>query len=353
MTPPDPRQPLLQLWPQMSADLQGRLLGAHSTHGKLSVKKAVAALASATPALTATLAHISSHSEPLPHCHLSLPAPCAEASLVSLAGRQFKCSKYIDHTCQQLLLEGASGISCEDFFLRLVAAGPSPLLSRWQRDGFTAERIRQILLTHRASAHGAHPHPITLSPSPAHSSPPLTSAHGAHPHPITLSPSPAHSSPPLTSAQGGQTSKDLFISYSHSPHTLPMVQRLQQDLQEAGYSVWLDTADIASGSNWHSAIGEGVRDCRALLALLSERYINSKYCRNELFMADSIQKPIFPVLLETVDLSSRAASGVQYVVTSLNHIDIAMAGYEASLASLLHGLTSAGISPRPPSPQPS
>ena len=327
--PPDPRaaalQPLLHLWPQMSADLQGRLLGAHSTHGKLSVKKAVAALASATPALTATLAHISSHSEPLPHCHLSLPAPCAEASLVSLAGRQFKCSKYIDHTCQQLLLEGASGISCEDFFLRLVAAGPSPLLSRWQRDGFTAERIRQILLTHRASAHGAHPHPI-----------------------ITLSPSPAHSSPPLTSAQGGQTSKDLFISYSHSPHTLPMVQRLQQDLQEAGYSVWLDTADIASGSNWHSAIGEGVRDCRALLALLSERYINSKYCRNELFMADSIQKPIFPVLLETVDLSSRAASGVQYVVTSLNHIDIAMAGYEASLASLLQGLTSAGISPRPP-----
>lgn len=309
----------------MSQDLQARLLGAHKKHGKLSVKKVVAALSSANPALARTLAHIGRHSQNPPDSDQSLPALPAETRAVSINGCKFKCSKYVDHTCQRLLEDRATDITCEQFFLSLVKAGPSPLLSQWLMDGFTSETIQQLLADSSTSA-------VTLQcPAQTQSSRLAVQQH-----------LPDTPQPP----------KDIFLSYSHSPEFAGQVQQLKEDLQSAGYSVWLDTQDIATGSDWHSAIGDGLFACRAFVALLSDRYIQSKYCRNELFMVDSMHKPIFPVFLQPVDLSSRAASGVQYAISSLNHVSL-HADYRQALASLLLGLQAAGVHPHPPPPYPS
>ena len=347
----------------MSQDLQARLLGAHKKHGKLSVKKAVAALSSASPALARTLAHIGRHSQNPPESDQSLPALPAEVRAASTSGCKFKCSKYVDHTCQRLLEEGATDITCEQFFLSLVRAGPSPLLSQWLMDGFTSETIQRLLADSAAEVAVQCPtqtHTSRLAvqcPAQTHTSR-LAVQCPTQTHTSRLAvqcPAQTHTSRLAVQqhlSDTPQPPKDIFLSYSHSPEFAAEVQQLKKDLQSAGYSVWLDTQDIATGSDWHSAIGDGLFDCRAFVALLSDRYIQSKYCQNELFMVDSMHKPIFPVFLQPVDLSSRAASGVQYAISSLNHVSL-HTGYQQALACLLQGLQAAGIHPHTPHPHPS
>ncbi len=70
------------------------------------------------------------------------------------------------------------------------------------------------------------------------------------------------------------------------------VKELKSQLENAGYSVWLDQQDIAGGSDWHCVIGEAVKSCRALIALINSKYLSSVHCKNELYMANSCSKPL-------------------------------------------------------------
>ena len=107
---------------------------------------------------------------------------------------------------------------------------------------------------------------------------------------------------------------DIFISYGREQNTTPLACQLKNDLERVGFKVWMDLTDISSGSDWHSAIGVGLRKCRALVVIITHKYIRSKYCRNELFMADSLQKDVFPIFLEEVTFDSPEDAGVQYVI---------------------------------------
>ena len=133
--------PLLRLWPWLSTDLQKRLLGIHLRHGKLSVKKVIASLRGASPALARTVALIGQHSEVPDKSHSSAPALESAALKVPSSRTKFNCSPYVLHTCDVLLEKYVTTpssdvkVSCEKFFLTLVDAGPSPLLLQWQKDG--------------------------------------------------------------------------------------------------------------------------------------------------------------------------------------------------------------------------
>ena len=316
--------PLLRLWPWLSIDLQKRLLGIHLRHGKLSVKKVIASLRGASPALARTVALIGQHSEVPDKSHSSAPALESAALKVPSSRTKFNCSPYVLHTCDVLLEKYATTpssdvkVSCEKFFLTLVDAGPSPLLLQWQKDGITAAKIQTWFKQSMAED-------SCVSPQP-HNPPP----------PTVLVPSTALST---------RQEKDVFISYSREAAAISFVTELSEGLQAAGYSVWVDTVDIPSGSDWHLAIGEALQKCRALIAVISKKYLLSKYCKNELFMADSVHKPIFPVLLEEVDFSgSRESAGVLYVISSINWVHV-KGQYMDAVQRLLEGMGEKGINP--------
>ena len=316
--------PLLRLWPWLSIDLQKRLLGIHLRHGKLSVKKVIASLRGASPALARTVALIGQHSEVPDKSHSSAPALESAALKVPSSRTKFNCSPYVLHTCDVLLekyiITPSSDVkvSCEEFFLTLVDAGPSPLLLQWQKDGITAAKIqtlfKQSMSTRQESC--VLPH-----------NPPPPTVHV-----------------PNTAMSTGQE-KDVFISYSREAAATSFVTRLSEGLQAAGYSVWVDTVDIPSGSDWHLAIGEALQKCRALIAVISKKYLLSKYCKNELFMAESVHKPIFPVLLEEVDFSgSRESAGVLYTISGINWVHV-KGQYMDAVQRLLEGMREKGIKP--------
>lgn len=77
--------------------------------------------------------------------------------------------------------------------------------------------------------------------------------------------------------------KELFISYGRDQIVTTFVQKLRTDLERVGFSVWLDSYDIPAGSDWHGAIGAGLSGCKAILPVLTNKYINSRYCVNEVW----------------------------------------------------------------------
>ena len=83
--------------------------------------------------------------------------------------------------------------------------------------------------------------------------------------------------------------------------------------------MWLDRKDIPAGSDWHEAIGTGLDQCRALIAVVTHKYISSQYCTSELYTANSDQKLIFPVIFKDIDFSgSEKAHGVKYVIRGIS-----------------------------------
>ena len=73
--------------------------------------------------------------------------------------------------------------------------------------------------------------------------------------------------------------KTLFISYGREQEAVPFVHRLKSDLESAGFHCWLDADDIPAGSDWHGAIGTGLDACKAILCVVSNKYIQSRYVR--------------------------------------------------------------------------
>ena len=110
-------------------------------------------------------------------------------------------------------------------------------------------------------------------------------------------------------------------------------------------SIWLDAEDISAGCNWYSAIGQGLENCKGIIAVITNKYINSHYCKSELYTANNDKKAIFPVMFEEVDFSSSStAKGVKYIISGINwtmfrpNVD----DYYSSLAKLCQRLREQG-----------
>lgn len=339
----------------MSLDLQTRLLGAHQRHNKLSVKKVIGSLRGGSVVIARTLRVIAETSEVPGKSDSSTPALESAATKVVKTRPKIKCSPYVIRTCEVLLekckatgpLTGADGhLSCEDFFLTLVEAGPSPLLLQWQEDGFDPARVREIFAEAKAELeHEKQKRCKTqVSGTMAESSPmtvtEISPSKSSHVKDVTDI---SHTG--ISGLSLGKEDIDVFISYSREQNTTSIAINLKRDLEKEGIKVWLDLTDISSGSDWHSAIGEGLRKCKALIPIITRRYLHSKYCKNELFMADSLQKDIFPIFLEDLMFDSSDDAGVQYVISSINWIMMTPGKltYNEALMQLLAGMSKKGL----------
>lgn len=91
----------------------------------------------------------------------------------------------------------------------------------------------------------------------------------------------------------------IFISYSHrdTDRVFPIVQRLIDE----GYRVWLDVG-IDPGTEWDENIALHIKDCGYYLAFVSESFIASGNCKDELTFARDLEKDRLVVYLEDVEL---------------------------------------------------
>lgn len=92
----------------------------------------------------------------------------------------------------------------------------------------------------------------------------------------------------------------IFISYAHkdSARVLPVIE----SLTAAGYRVWYD-GGIEAGSEWPEYIAGHLKKSACVLAFLSDAFVNSQNCRQELTFAQNLRVPMLNVYLEDVRLS--------------------------------------------------
>ena len=112
--------------------------------------------------------------------------------------------------------------------------------------------------------------------------------------------------------------KDIFISYGREEGVLEFVKQLKADLEANGVSVWLDADDILAGCDFHVEIGVALKSCRALIPVLTKKYVQSRYCKGELYVAYDERKIILPVIYEDGWDEGETGAGVSYVVKAFN-----------------------------------
>ena len=91
----------------------------------------------------------------------------------------------------------------------------------------------------------------------------------------------------------------IFISYSHRDSD--KVYEIIQKLNDCGYNVWYD-GGIDPGTEWDQNIASHVKGCSYFIAFVSQGYIGSENCKDELNYARDLDKERLLVYLEDVAL---------------------------------------------------
>lgn len=91
----------------------------------------------------------------------------------------------------------------------------------------------------------------------------------------------------------------VFISYRSSESEFAL--NIAGILNDARIPIWMDQlSGIQPGDDWVMALQTGVTNAKGMVCCISPAYVASKYCRRELARADTLGKPIIPLLLEAV-----------------------------------------------------
>ncbi len=93
--------------------------------------------------------------------------------------------------------------------------------------------------------------------------------------------------------------KYIFISYAHrdTEKVLPIITWLES----SGYEIWYDNG-IDPGTEWDTTIAERVKNSTIMLAFISENYLKSDNCKDELNFARNKQIDRILIYLENVEL---------------------------------------------------
>ncbi len=98
----------------------------------------------------------------------------------------------------------------------------------------------------------------------------------------------------------------LFIS--HRTTDKAAAEDLKRRARSRGYSdqqLFLDSdleSGIGAGENWQHFIYERLKQCHAMIVIYSPRWRESKWCFAELVVANTLGKPVIPVVIEECPL---------------------------------------------------
>lgn len=88
---------------------------------------------------------------------------------------------------------------------------------------------------------------------------------------------------------------DIFVSYRRSDREL--VAAVVRRLEERGVTAWYD-ADIEGGADWRETIVDALTNSGMLVIFFSEECNSSRQLKKELAVADTLAKPVVPILIE-------------------------------------------------------
>lgn len=130
---------------------------------------------------------------------------------------------------------------------------------------------------------------------------------------------------------------------SHASEDRQAAEELAIALESRGLKCWIAYRDIALGSDYVSAISDGIRRSRCLVLLYSEAADRSKNVRAELEVAWRQDKPIYTVKLQDVPLSET----ISYYVQMTQWIDAWQGSLPAHIEELSREIMAPGQAGKP------
>ncbi|QPC84268.1 FHA domain-containing protein [Phototrophicus methaneseepsis] len=89
---------------------------------------------------------------------------------------------------------------------------------------------------------------------------------------------------------------DIFLSYCH--RDTEIVSKLVQNLEAAGFNLWVDWQDLQPGTpEWDREIKNALSSAKAVITVLSPDAEESVWVARELAMAEMLDQRIYPVLV--------------------------------------------------------
>ena len=115
----------------------------------------------------------------------------------------------------------------------------------------------------------------------------------------------------VTAEQGGRPVPGIFLSYARE--TTSAAKTLAEDIERLGYATWLDQ-DLHGGKAWWDQILAQIRDCEIFVLALSPDSVRSTACGREAGYAETLGKPILPIMVaEGVGVLPARLSKIHYV----------------------------------------
>lgn len=96
----------------------------------------------------------------------------------------------------------------------------------------------------------------------------------------------------------------IFVSYAHKDKN--KVFGVIRSMQEQGYRIWYDDG-INPASEWDENIAAHIKGCSYLIAFISQNYIDSDNCKDEIKYARDLKKERLLVYLEDTELPAGMA----------------------------------------------
>lgn len=88
----------------------------------------------------------------------------------------------------------------------------------------------------------------------------------------------------------------IFISYSHKDKEF--VDKLSNDLREAGFNLWVDVEQLLPGTEWSKEINRVLSEIEVLLYIASRNSVDSMWMNIELGHIIENQKLVIPIIID-------------------------------------------------------
>lgn len=88
----------------------------------------------------------------------------------------------------------------------------------------------------------------------------------------------------------------IFISYSTKD--VERAEQLIEALKREGFNPWVDMEGLGAGTHWRTRLESQIESCDAYILIVSRNSKTSKWVKEELDLAQSLKKKIFPLRID-------------------------------------------------------
>ncbi len=109
-------------------------------------------------------------------------------------------------------------------------------------------------------------------------------------------------------------------------------------LTQEGLTVFVDRDGLRPGDRWRSEIASAIKTCKAFVCVLTKRYMRSVYCNGELYEAEALGKPMFPVVCENGWEGVLGGAPMREMVKEVQYVSLVAEDSETQLARLVQSI---------------